>query len=701
MSGGAFLFGLWDSSASAAALILTALLLRALFRERIPRRAVCLLWDVCLARLLIPGKLSSPVSVWQYLPASVSAGVTAAGPVPAPGLAVPGGIPAAGGTAVLPGAAVQAAPLPDGGTVLAAVWLAAALLLAAWFLWGHLCFRRLRADSLPREDGFVRTWLAEHPLVRRIRVRTSDRVAAPLTYGVLRPVILLPAGADWGNGAALSWVMEHEYQHIRRFDTLRKALLAAALCLHWFDPLVWVLYVLCNRDMELACDEGVTGGGADRAGYARTLLDLEERRGRWGLSGSHFSQNALEERIRSIMRQKRFSKTALAAVLIVMTIAATVFAAAAAEDGGEDSSGQSVSGTGDARYQAVEGEVLILSQGGEDGEKQYSLDGGRTWLSEEQYRARYGGEDWQVEWWTAEDYAAWLEEEKQALQSIIGERGYTSDEGWFTWDQKRVDEAVALYEGILNDIQNGALYSKSITDKNGDAVEEVFLGSGTLSAGEVLAVAEEDSSVTESSSSSAAPAKAVDEKALLEGLKAFGVNGSGGQLTYHGQRVRRLVDGVRLGEEGYAIRYLYTDPEGTVDVHTLRAPVYNGDGSYDPMGALTGAASAGEPGFDQALIDGTFSSGGVQTAVAEGSSEPGGRTFEEIFAQYAPYGLVYAPRESGMGSLTWNGRAVRSFADQTPGGGTFSYQDPYTEEGLRVYAEYDEAGRLTGLRAEP
>lgn len=566
MSGGAFLFGLWDSSASAAALILTALLLRALFRERIPRRAVCLLWDVCLARLLIPGKLSSPVSVWQYLPASVSAGVTAAGPVPAPGLAVPGGIPAAGGTAVLPGAAVQAAPLPDGGTVLAAVWLAAALLLAAWFLWGHLCFRRLRADSLPREDGFVRTWLAEHPLVRRIRVRTSDRVAAPLTYGVLRPVILLPAGADWGNGAALSWVMEHEYQHIRRFDTLRKALLAAALCLHWFDPLVWVLYVLCNRDMELACDEGVTGGGADRAGYARTLLDLEERRGRWGLSGSHFSQNALEERIRSIMRQKRFSKTALAAVLIVMTIAATVFAAAAAEDGGEDSSGQSVSGTGDARYQAVE---------------------------------------------------------------------------------------------------------------------------------------EEDPSVTESSSSSAAPAKAVDEKALLEGLKAFGVKGSGGQLTYHGQRVRRLVDGVRLGEEGYAIRYLYTDPEGTVDVHTLRAPVYNGDGSYDPMGALTGAASAGEPGFDQALIDGTFSSGGVQTAVAEGSSEPGGRTFEEIFAQYAPYGLVYAPRESGMGSLTWNGRAVRSFADQTPGGGTFSYQDPYTEEGLRVYAEYDEAGRLTGLRAEP
>ena len=481
--------------------------------------------------------------------------------------------------------------------------------------------------------------------------------------------------------------MEHEYQHIRRFDTLRKGLLAAALCLHWFNPLVWAMYVLCNRDMELACDEAVTAGGADRADYARTLLNLEERRGRRGLSGSHFSQNALEERIRSIMKHKRFSSAALIAVLTVMTIAATVFASAAPE-----------AGSARGHFQAVEGDVMILSKGGEEGERQYSVDGGETWLSQEDYHARYGGwgDGWQVEWWTAQDYAAWLEEEKEALQDLIGERGYTGSEGWFTWDQKRVDEAIALYESILNDIQRGALYSRSITDKTGAVVEDIALGSGTLSAGEVLAVTEADGDACVT----AAPSETVDENALLEELRAFGVGGSGGELTYNGRRIRRLVDGAPVGDDGYSIRYLYSNPEGVVDVHTLRSVTHNPDGSYDPMGKLAGVAAEGDRSFDRSLIESAAFSGGNPMTGAEGNSGGKGRTFEEIFAQYSSYGLFYSPRESAMGSLTWNGQAVKSFVDLKPDGGAFSYEDPYGSSGLRVYTEYGADGRLTGLRGE-
>lgn len=687
MSWEELLEGLWAASSSAAVLILTALLLRRLFRDRTPRRVFCLLWDVSLARLLIWGALTSPVSIRRWIPLLSHGQAPAGSPGAMPGWTAPAGGMAAG-AAVLPGARVsRGAVSPDGSAALAAVWLTAALALAAWFLWSHLRFRRFCADSLPRGDGFSQSWLAERPLRRRIQIRSSDHIAAPLTYGVLRPVILLPAGADWTDRAALSCVLEHEYQHIRRFDTLRKGLLAAALCLHWFNPLVWAMYVLCNRDMELACDEAVTAGGADRADYARTLLNLEERRGRRGLSGSHFSQNALEERIRSIMKHKRFSSAALIAVLTVMTIAATVFASAAPE-----------AGSARGHFQAVEGDVMILSKGGEEGERQYSVDGGETWLSQEDYHARYGdwGDGWQVEWWTAQDYAAWLEEEKQALQSIIGERGYTGTDGWFTWDQKKVDEAIALYEGILEDIKNGALYSKTITDKNGDEVEDVALGSGTLSAGEVLAVTEADGD----SCVTAAPSETVDEDALLEELRAFGVSGSGGDLTYNGRRIRRLVDGAPVGDSGYSIRYLYSNPDGAVDVHTLRSVIHNPDGSYDPMGELTGVAAEGEAGFDQRLVFSAVPSGGPQMTTAEGTGGTGGTTFEEIFAQYAPYGLVYSPRESAMGSLTWNGQAVKSFVDLKPDGGAFSYQDPYVEGGLRVYTEYGADGRLTGLRGE-
>ena len=756
--------GLGAASASAAVLILAALVLRAAFQNRTPRRVFCLLWDVALARLLILAPLPSPMSIWRYFPKSA--------PVPAPTITA---APAPSVTGVVMEGVLDAAasfPLPSRSAVFAAVWLAAALALAAWFLWSHLRFRRSCADSLPCRDAFVRDWLHS----RSIQIRTSDHIAAPLTYGILRPVILLPSGMDWQDRAALCCILEHEYQHIRRFDTLRKALLAAALCLHWFNPLVWALYVLSNRDMELACDEAVTAQGTNRADYARTLLRMEERRSQWGLSGSHFSQSALEERIRSIMKYKKTSVAALTAVLVVMGVTATVFASAAPKRGEDGPK----SGYLYNHNQAVEGETIVRDRGGET---QYSVDGGKTWLSQENY-----GSDWQVEWWAADEYAAWLEEEKQVLQSIIGKRGYTGSEGWFVWDQARVDEAVALYESILEEIKNGALYSKTITAGDGSVVEGVALGSGTLDAGEITAVEKDDTVATGT----------VDEAALLEELKAFGVNVNVNQMTYHGQSIRCFVDGASVGGNGYSIRYAYTNPSGTVDVHTLRSVIRHPDGSCDPLGELTGVAAEGEPGFDRGLIDSALFSGPIQattevrvdadlgaslepytafglsyeyvwdqhgemrlrmswngkpvhslfdtedgkwfannlygsdlgseavdletiyqegrlcglrpvsdsaaptsqaqTAVAQGTG--GGTPFEEIFAQYAPYGLSYSPREGSLGSLTWNGQAVASFADLKPDGSAFSYQVPNSEGGLRVYTQYDEDGSLTGLRGE-
>lgn len=71
--------------------------------------------------------------------------------------------------------------------------------------------------------------------------------------------------------------------------------------------------------------------------------------------------------------------------------------------------------------------------------------------------------------------------------------------------------------------------------------------------------------------------------------------------------------------------------------------------------------------------------------------------FEEIFAPYAVYGLLYSPGDGGLGSLSLNGQAVKLFADSKPDGGEFSYSDPNMETGLRVYTEYDMEGNLSGL----
>ena len=717
-------------SLSGAVLILAVLVLRLRFQDRTPRRAFCLLWDIVLVRLLVPMEIPSPLSIRRWLPglaawtaavqeAPIETAVLEAGPVSREawvsgewvtreyaGFLVQ--------DALQPGSA-PALPFVDWGMVLTALCLAASLLLAGHFLWRHIRSRRVYAASLPCRDPFVLDWLAGHPLRRPVQARTSDQIAAPLTYGVLYPVILLPSGMDWRDREALSCVLAHEHTHIRRFDALRKLFLAAALCLHWFNPLVWVMYALASRDIELACDEAVLRAGADRERYALALLGLEERRGRWSPSGSHFSGHALEERIKAIMKRKHISITALVAVLVVMCVTTTVFASAAPED--REDPHQNAPETGyvyDHLGIVEDNGVSIMSKGGENGEKLYSADDGKTWMTEERYHAEYDswGDDWQVEWWTYEDYKAWLEEEKAALQSMIGEQGYNGTDGWFTWDQKKVDETIALYESILEDIRNGALHSKTIIDKNGREVEDVALGSD----GFVIA-----STFEEGKGTLTAP-KELDEAALLEELKAFGIGGNANLMTYNGQLIRHFVDGAPVGDDGYSVQYVYTNKEGTVDVHTLRSVIYNPDGSYDTMGDLIGVAAKGDRGFDQELIEAATVSGpqvayaddvspmqdqngaepaaGAQAVYAEGTGGRGGKTFEEIFARYADYGLIYHPRESGMGALTLNGQPVHSFADLRPDGSAFSYADPYAETGLTVTAQYDQNGNLTGLSAE-
>ena len=118
---------------------------------------------------------------------------------------------------------------------------------------------------------------------------------------LLRPVILVPAALDWTEHKTLHYIFAHEYVHIRRFDAAVKLLLAGALCVHWFNPLAWVMYVLANRDLELSCDERVMDalGGREKASYALTLINMEEARSRCFSPYNHFSKLAIEERIRS------------------------------------------------------------------------------------------------------------------------------------------------------------------------------------------------------------------------------------------------------------------------------------------------------------------------------------------------------------------------------------------------------------------
>lgn len=304
-------------SLSGAAVILVITVIRAIAVYRLPKRLLLAFWWVAVARLILPisfpplGRLFTPAGQ-PTLTAEVEKTVS---------------VLERGAARILP-AGTPAIP------ALKIIWIMGAALCFGHFAARYLRCRREFETSLPVNNDFVQKWLSGHPLRRAVEVRTLPGISTPLTYGLIHPVILMPKGTDWGNERQLQYVLFHEYVHIRRFDGVGKLIVALTACIHWFDPMVWVLYILFNRDIELACDECVLRrfGGDDRASYARALISMEETRRNFPFY-SCFAKNSIEERIESIMRFRKKSAGALVLALVLVTVAAgTAFAAS---DAGE------------------------------------------------------------------------------------------------------------------------------------------------------------------------------------------------------------------------------------------------------------------------------------------------------------------------------------------------------------------------------
>ncbi len=302
-------------------LILAVTVLRAATIHRLPKRAFLILWEVVLLRLLIPVSISSVTSVYSLLGRSEVIGSLEESPVGAAVTAAQGQL-TAGSVPAGQGADPGAASAPS---VLFAVWLAGVLVCSVVFALSFLRWRVEFSASLPVQNAFAASWLAEHPLRRSVSIRQSDRIAAPLTYGIVKPVILMPKQTDWENTSQLSYIFLHEYMHIRHFDGVKKLLAALALCIHWCNPLVWVMYALFQRDIELACDECVIRrfGEASRADYSYMLISMEARQSGLLPFCNSFSSNAIKERIVAIMKTRQ---TSIGVYLISVTAILSILA---------------------------------------------------------------------------------------------------------------------------------------------------------------------------------------------------------------------------------------------------------------------------------------------------------------------------------------------------------------------------------------
>ena len=305
-------FKVLEMSATSSIVILIVLALRLCLRKA-PKVYSYALWSVVLFRLLCPFAIESGLSILpsRLIPVTTESAVYEATRVDTDELA---GYLAGtddlhvGGTDYI-GAPSEpeyvVAPEPEQRTatavdVFAVLWFVGVVFLLLCSLISLWKLKRSLAGAVPLRDNIC----------------ISNAVQTPFTMGLLRPVIYLPEGLGEHE---TEYILRHEQFHIRRGDHLVKVLAFIGLCLHWFNPLVWLAFYLAGQDMEMSCDESVIKdmGTGIRADYSQSLLSLATGRRRVAATPLAFGEGDTKGRIKNVLNWKKPSvKVTVIAVLV-------------------------------------------------------------------------------------------------------------------------------------------------------------------------------------------------------------------------------------------------------------------------------------------------------------------------------------------------------------------------------------------------
>ena len=331
-----------EMSLMGSVVILITVLARFLLRNR-SKRFIMILWAVVAVRLLLPVNIESELSIFNYLPGMTQTGTAVAEVNEA---ALPDNVdtvmvttdvaseqsqdgitiadPANNSGTEFPAVtAANAKELPDIRTVLAIVWLTGTAVITGYCSVRYIGLKRRLKDA------------------NRIgkNIYESEKVKAPFVFGLVVPRIYLPDVLD---NTEREYILKHERTHIKHGDWISKIFGMAVVAVHWFNPLVWLAYVLFERDIEMSCDESVVANmDADvKQAYTMSLVSYARKSNAkrylvtpLGFSKNSFSKAEVTNRVKNIINYKEGRK--ITAVLIT---AALLFVGAACSLNSKDNS---------------------------------------------------------------------------------------------------------------------------------------------------------------------------------------------------------------------------------------------------------------------------------------------------------------------------------------------------------------------------
>jgi len=275
-----------NMSLSAGWLILAVLLVRFVF-QKVPRWIHVLLWGIVAFRLICPFSIKSTLSL---IPNAEMINPAVLSETPADNT----WIPTSNHVVTPPTENVHAINVLF--QILSIIWLMGVLLLCTYTVVSYWQLYRRVAAAVPYRDNIFQ----------------SEQVNSPFVLGILRPRIYLPFKLD---SPDLEHVVAHEQAHIRRKDYLWKPLGFLLLAIHWFNPLMWLAYILLCRDIEFACDEKVIKelDNEQRADYTQALVACSVDRRMITACPLTFGEVDVKERVKSV---KNYKKTSLWILLL-------------------------------------------------------------------------------------------------------------------------------------------------------------------------------------------------------------------------------------------------------------------------------------------------------------------------------------------------------------------------------------------------
>ena len=297
-----------NMSISASWLVLVVLILRFVLKKA-PKWVNILLWGIVAIRLICPFSFESALSLIpsaETFPEKVISG---------PSFDVQTGITPVDnrindylGDRSFEGVTVPANNGNNIMTILTIVWTIGILLLVAYTVISYWRLRRKVDTAVRYKDNIFQ----------------SENVKSPFVLGIIKPRIYLPFNM---NGQDLEHVVAHEQAHIHRKDHWWKPFGFLLLTIHWFNPLVWLAYVLLCRDIELACDEKVIKelGNEQRADYTQALVACSVNRRMIAACPLAFGEVGVKDRVKSVMNYKKPAFWGVVLAVIVCVFVAVCF----------------------------------------------------------------------------------------------------------------------------------------------------------------------------------------------------------------------------------------------------------------------------------------------------------------------------------------------------------------------------------------